>query len=285
MDSEKNRKGNITFIIFTYNDGYRVEYSIRNLKPFGEVIVSDQESTDNTVEIANKLSVRVASRKATGKPFIETQELLDTVEGLATNDWIYWGFVDNILPKTLLEKMVKISHQDKYKHVFIPIYTYLWGDTKNVYVKAAYGCFWKKGMMDFRQNRIHNMGKFLGKKEEELRLPMKPKYAMRHFSLYDMNKFLSSHWRYAQTEAEQKYRDGKRLGFVYLFGSMARYFWIFWGGIKAGTRGLLVSLLYSFFRLMMCVRLYELEHGWTLESIEAEYAKEKKKLVEEIEAK
>lgn len=281
---EQNHKGNISFFIFTYNDGYRVEHAIRNLRPFGEVIVSDQESTDNTKEIADKLGVHFASRKATGKPFIEQQELLNTVSGLANNDWIYWGYVDNILPKTLLLKMAEISRQDKIKYVYLPVFTYLWGDTKNVILKAEYSCFWKKGMVDFTDNRVHGMGRFLGKPEEILHLPIRLEFAMRHFSLYDLNKFIPAHLRYANTEAEQKFQDGKRFSVRYLFGSMGHYFYLFYGGLKTGIRGLMIALLYTNFRLMLAMRLYEMEHNLNLETIEAEYAKAKQQIIGEIES-
>ena len=133
--------------------------------------------------------------------------------------------------------------------------------------------------------RVRWIRRFLGQPEEALHLPKSSEYAMRHFSLYDLNKFVPAHLRYANTEAEQKFKDGKKLTPVYLFGSMGNYFYLFYkGGFRAGMRGLLVALLYVFFRLMVSVRLYELEHGLDLESIEAEYAKAKRRIVADIEA-
>lgn len=279
-------KSNISFILFTYNDAYRLEYIIRNLKPYGEVIISDQESVDNSKEIAEKLGAKFTTRKATGQPFIERQELLDTVTTIASFDWIYWGYVDNFLPKQLCEKLVEISLQDKIKYVYLPVHTYLWGDTQNVIAKAEYPCFFKKGTVDFSNNKIHGMGKFLGKEDEKLHLPQTKEMAMRHFSLYDLNKFILAHLKYANTEAEQKFKDGKRLSLFYLLGSMGRYFYLFYlkGGLRAGIRGLMVGFLYGSFRVMVSMRLYELEHNLNLETIEAEYVKAKIKLVKEIES-
>ena len=273
---------NITFVIFVYNEEKRIGLLTRNLIKYGQVMFMDDGSTDNSKEIAENLGAKFIRRPA-GPMHTETQDMLEFVKKHVTTPWIFWSYVDNLLPKTLLEKITEISRQDKIKYVYVPIFTYLWGDTKNIYVKAAYGCFWKKDMVDFSQNRIHSMSRFLGREEEKLRLPMRLEYAMRHFSLYDMDKFMSKHWQYAKVEAEQKFADGKRLTPVYLFGSMGHYLWIFWAGIKSGMRGILVSLLYAFFRLMVCVKLYELEHGLDLETIEAEYVKEKQKLVDEIE--
>ncbi len=285
MDENQPQAGNISFVIFTYNDGYRLEYALRDFLPYGEVIVSDQESTDNTREIAEKFGAKVISRQANGKSFIETQELLDQVSQAASNDWLYWGYVDNILPKTLLEKLVEISRQQKIKYVYIPVFTYLWGDTRQVMAKAEYPCFFKKGVVDFSNNKIHGMGKFLGKPDELLHLPQTHEFAMRHFSLYDLNKFITAHLRYANAEVEQKFKDGKRFSLLYLFGSMGHYFYLFYKrGFKAGTRGLLVALLYVFFRLMVAFRLYELEHNLDLQSIESEYAKVKEAIVKEIES-
>ena len=275
---------NITFVIFVYNEEKRIGLLTRNLIKYGQVLFMDDGSTDQSKEIAESLGARFLRRPA-GPTFTETQERLDFVNQHVTTSWIFWSYVDNFLPKSLLEKLTEISQQDKIKYVYVPIFTYLWGDTKNVYVKAAYGSFWKKGMVDFTNNRIHSMGRFLGKEEEKLKLPMRSEYAMRHFSLYDMEKFLTGHWRYAKTEAELKFADGKRLTPVYLFGSMGHYLWIFWGGIKSGMRGILIALLYAFFRLMVCVKLYELEYGWNVETIEAEFVKEKQKIVESIEGK
>ncbi len=284
MDLNNQHQGNITFLIFTYNDGYRLEAAIRNLRPFGEVIVSDQESTDNCKEIAEHLGAKFISRKATGKPFIETQELLDEMTAAASHDWLFWSNVDYLMPKTLLLKLVEMSHQNKYKIVYIPIYTYLWGDIKNIYVKAAYPSFFRKGFMDMRNTRIHNLGKFIGTPDQVLRLPMKMEYAMRHFSLYDLNKFIPSHARYVMTEAQQNFDAGRRITYPRLFGSMGYYFYLFYGGLKSGMRGVLVGLLYAYFKLLVAVRMFELENNLNLETIEAAYAVEKQKLVAEAES-
>jgi hypothetical protein len=66
---------------------------------------------------------------------------------------------------------------------------------------------------------------------------------------------------------------------------MGRYFYLFYlkGGVRAGIRGLMVGFLYSAFRVMLAMRLYELEHGLNLETIEAEYVKAKQKIVADIE--
>lgn len=274
----------ITFVIFTFNEENRVEQLVRNLIKYGEVLLLDDGSTDRTKEIAESLGARLVRRPVNPLYYTETQAMLEFAKTHIQTRWIYWSYVDNLLPKTLLEKMAEISKQDKIKIVHIPIFTYLWGETGHEVIRAAYPNFFHKDFVNFSQNRIHGMGSFLGSKEEVLKLPWKKEFAIRHFSLYDLNKFVLGHLNYAQREAEEKFKDGKRLTLSYLLGSQLKYFYLFYKhGWRLGLKGLYIALLYVFFRLMVGVRLYELQNNLNLDTIEAEFAKDKQKIVDEVE--
>jgi|GEM_PF-797789 len=279
-----NGVNNITFILFSFNEENRIEHVVRNLVPYGEVYLLDGGSTDKTQEIAERWGAHFVTRPVIKTAHVETAEMFEFAKSLIKTDWVYWGYVDNLLPKTLLDKMTEISRRDEFAYVYIPIYTYLWGETTVPMIKASYANFFKKDLMDFSNNRMHGVGKFIGSKNQILHLPNKLEYAIRHFSLYDVNKFVNGHLRYANAEAEEKLEIGKKFSLWYMFGSMGHYFYLFYRrGFRAGAKGFFVSLLYAFFRLMVFVRLFELERGITLESIEAEFAKEKKKIVSEVE--
>jgi hypothetical protein len=199
---------------------------------------------------------------------------------------MYYGWVDILLTKNLLKKLVELSRQTKYKRVSLPVYTYMWGDTGHRMMKAKYPCFFMKDFVTFKGNYIHHLGTFLGKPEEDLQLPYDKNAAMYHYSLYDLNKFVQGHLRYANEEAKYKFENGvRKFSWFYTFGSMWNYFRLFYlnGGWRMGTIGLLNGLLFVFFRLMLATRLYELEHGITIESQEAEYQKSKKRILGEIE--
>ncbi len=276
-------KSNITFIIFTYNEERRISYAIRNFIKYGEVILMDGGSTDKTQEISEKLGAKFFTRPKSSKPFVETEENFELIKSIIKTDWLYWGYTDNIAPKTLVEKMVEISNQDIIKSVNIPLYTYLWGNT-NHYAHKSYAPFlYHKDYIDFKDNYIHGLGKFTGKKNQQIFLEDKEEYALKHFSVYVINKFVTGHLRYAETEAIQKFERGEKFSFIKMVASMIRYMFIYGRHCyKNGTLGFMIVLNYMFFRLMTYVKLYELENNITLESVEVKYGKKKDELLKEF---
>ncbi len=276
--------GKISFILFSYNEERRIEYAVRNFRPYGEVYVFDGGSTDRTREVAETNGARFILRPASSKPQVETQEMFLFVKSQVSTGYIFWSYVDNLCPARLLDKLGEIASEGKFKYVSIPLHTYLWGDTARV---AQYGrtpCFFHKDFIDFSGNRIHGMGKFTGSKTQILELPDRPDYAIKHFSVYDMHKFVLSHLRYAETEAEEAFKAGRRFSWIQTLGGMARYFFIFSRGWRSNGENFFSGFLYAFFRFMARLRLYELEHNITTEGIESEYRKAKLQLLDEIES-
>ncbi|HPY08865.1 MAG TPA: glycosyltransferase [bacterium] len=273
---------NITFVIFTYNEEKRIPYVIRNFIKYGEVFIMDDGSTDRTKEISEEMGAKYFLRPKTGKAYVENQEIFDFVKSKIKTDYIYWGFADNIAPKTLVEKLVEVSSQNKYKLVLIPLYTYLWGNTKNFAIKFFSPLFFHKDYVDFSNNHIHETGKFIGKKNQKLVLPNKEKFALHHFSTYDINKFVVGHLRYAEAEAFGKFESNKKFSVVRTILAMIRYAWICRRSLKNFSQGIIIISSYAFFRLMTYAKLYELENNINLENIENNYSKQKEKILKDF---
>ncbi|MBF05472.1 hypothetical protein CL644_02080 [bacterium] len=270
---------NITFVIFTYNEEKRIEYAIKNFKNFGEVLIMDGGSDDNTEKIATELGATFLRRPITDKPFTENQKNLDFIKEHISTDWIYWGYCDNTAPKKLLEKMCELSEQTKYKKVSIPMYTYLWGYTKNHVQESHIPVLFHKDYTDFSNNYIHGFGDFLGTEDEILELPLKKELALCHFSTYNESKFVKGYMRYGEEEAKQKFERKEKFKVSKLFAAMLRYLWIYKRALRNPRLGVLVMLNMSFGRLMTYTRLYELENDITLDSIEDRYSKEKEEIL------
>lgn len=273
---------NITFVLFTYNEEKRIAYAVKNLIKYGDVALMDGGSTDKTKEVAEQLGAKYFLRPPSDKPQVETQTNFDFIKSKISTDWIYWGYVDNIAPKSLLEKLTEISAQDKIKMVLIPLYTYLWGNTRHYAHKGYSPFFYHKDFMDYRQNNIHGMGQFTGTKEQILKLPNKEEFALKHFSTYNIGKFINTHFKYAETEAAGKFQAGVKFSLLKMFAAMVRYSWIYRRSLRNGVLGIIIILAYNFYRLLAYAKLYELENGINLESIEKNYSEAKEKMLEEF---
>jgi glycosyltransferase involved in cell wall biosynthesis len=274
---------NITFILFTYNEEKRLPFVIRNFSKYGKICLMDGGSTDRTKEIAESMGASFYVRPKSTKPNTETVENFNFIKTFLKTDWIYWGYVDNIAPKTLMDKLEEISHQDSIKQVIISLYTYLWGNTKQYALKSRAPFFFHKDFVDFNNNHIHGIGKFIGQKNQQLFLPNVEQYALKHFSTYNVAKFVTGHMRYAEAEALEKFQAGQKFGILKLFKAMLGYLWIFgkynW---KNGKLGLLIVLNYMMYRLMTYTRLYEYENNISLESIEENYSLKKEQILQEF---
>lgn len=276
-------KKNISFILFAYNEEKRIAYAIKNLINFGDVFVLDGGSTDSTRKISEDLGAVFVSRPENKQPFMETEENFEFIKKIIKTDWIYWGYVDNILPKTLLEKLGEISQQGKFKYVNIPIYTYLWGNTKHYAHKGYSPFFYHKDFITFKKNHIHGLGKFTGEPDQVLFLENKEDYAIKHFSTYTINKFIPGHLRYAETEAAQKFERGEKFSLFKMLGAMIRYMYIYGKySYKNGVLGIIITLNYAFYRLLTYSKLYELEHSITIDSVEKNYSIAKENMLQEF---
>jgi hypothetical protein len=278
-------KSKISFVIFVKNEEKRIGNVVKNLRSFGTVYVLDGGSDDSTKKIVEEQGGVFVARPQTVWPLIESEEMFEFIKKLVPTSWVFWGYADYILPKDLLLKMKEISEQDKIKYVYIPVLTYLWGYTKYPIILGNYSNFFRKEYMNFKNNPLHRMGKFTGTKDEEYFLPSKDKYSIRHFSLYNMEKFMKAHIVYALVEADIKKSNGKKFSLFYTFGSMANYFRLFYRrGYKAGVVGILSALMYVFFRLMVALRMYEVDNNLDLETMEFEFNKEKQRLLKDVES-
>lgn len=274
---------NITFVFFTYNEERRIPFVIENFKKYGEIIIMDGGSTDKTKEISEKLGAKFFVRPVSDKPYVETQENFDFIKSKLNTDWIFWGYVDNLAPKSLLDKLAEISAQSTVKMVLTPLYTYLWGNTEHFAHKGYTQMFFHKDYIDFSDNHIHGMGKFTGDKSDILRLPNKREFALVHFSVYNIKKFVTGHLRYAESEALEKQKNGKKFSVIIMFAAILRYLWLFGkNGYRNGALGTIVMLSYAFSRFMTYVKLYELERGLTLDKIEDNYSVLKNKMLEDF---
>lgn len=270
---------NITFVIPAKNEEKRIKYVLDCLKDCGNILILDDESTDRTVEIAKQYGAEVCAIKSAAG-VTETEEIMEKVHELTKTDWIYWGFVDEILARPLVEKITELSGQDKYKAVWILRKNYNYG---GVNLDNGYALrFFKKGAIDFEDNKIGRFGKIIVPKDEVFYLPKKDKYAIHHFSTYNVERFEIAHSRYSTLEAESNLALGKKFSGFKLVCRPIYYFFkylIKGGAWRWGWRGIIIAAQYAFYFFNIYAKMWEIENKVTIESIEKQYSEMKGRLL------
>lgn len=273
-------KSNITFIIFTYNEEKRIEYPIKCFLPYGEVIVSDDSSTDNTVKIARNLGAKVIKRK-THAPFVENKEETDYIFSHVKTDWVFWGFADEMVPKTCLELYKKISLESKYKIVIQKRKTLLY-DSNSEFVPCDVSInFFRKDALNFSDNTIHQMGKFAShiKPSEVLYLPPVDEYSVYHFSRYNTESVIKNFNIYSSFHAQSTSEKflGVKLIFIPIYTFLNIYFLL--GAFQYGLKGFIVSVQFTIYSFLTLSKAYEKSQKINLNSIEKNFISGKEKIL------
>lgn len=272
----------ITFLVFTFNEARRLDYILRCIQPYGDIVVIDNFSADKTVEIARRYTGKVYQFKNPG--YVENEETMSFALSKANTKWVYLTYVDELLPKPLLEELVRISKQDRYDIVEIYRKNYMYGQEVYNYGKHHLRMFLPNSV-DFKGNIVHKLGHYLVSKDRVQKISATDNMSIWHFSSYNSNKLESAHNRYANLEASQLHAAGKRFSGLRAIFKFIFYFWgtyVGLGGIRGGWPGLFISVQIAYFKFSIEARLWEFENNVTLESIEETYDKLKERLIKPL---
>lgn len=262
----------ITFLVFTFNEERRLEHYLRNIQGWGRIVIIDNYSTDKTREIAARYTEHIYSFRNPG--YIENKETMDFALSKVDTQWVYLGYVDELLPKLLLEQLVRIAQEDRYKIVEIYRKNFMYGQEIFNYGKHHLRMF-VPGVVDFTGNIVHKLGKFLVPQHQIVKVPASDQTSLWHFSSYNTCRLELAHSRYAELEAKQRHEVLKQKfsGFRALW-KLVFYFWgtyIGLGGFRGGWPGLFISIQIAYFKFSIEARLWEYDNGVSLEEIERRY--------------
>lgn len=272
---------NITFIIFTQNEEKRIEYPIKCFLPYGEVIVSDDHSTDNTVAIAKKLGATVIQRKIKEEKYgyAENKEETDFIFRHVKTDWVFWGFADNMVPKACLDLYVKIAKENKYKIVVQKLKTLLYENRDYFPHINVTTRFFRKDSIDFSNNVIHQIGKYAKhvKPNDMLYLSPIDEYSIYHFSTQTTTSIIAAANSYSSTQAKSSLTKSSGLKIFIMPFIHFLYIYVLNGSFRYGIEGFFVAAQYSFYHVLVYSKVYENMHHLTPASIEENFFTKKKK--------
>lgn len=272
---------NITFLVFTLNEERRLPSFMRCINGYGDIVVIDNYSSDATLDIAQRYTDRVFLHHNPG--YIENQETMSFVLKKVRTRWAYLAFVDEFLPKRLLNILLELSLQDRYTIVEIYRKNFMYGREVFNYGKHHLRMF-VPGSVDYEANVVHKLGNYLVPRSEVYRVPKTSETSLWHFSSYTTRELEGVHTRYANIEAPQRSHIlHQSFSGVRALWKLVFYFWgtyIGLGGFRGGWPGLFISIQIAYFKFSVEARLWEIDNGVTVELVEALYDKWKAELTD-----
>ncbi|EPS3559853.1 glycosyltransferase family 2 protein [Campylobacter jejuni] len=246
----------ISIIIIVKNAEQTLLECLNSLKDFDEIILLNNESSDNTLNIANEFKKDFANLHIYHSAFIGFGALKNLALSYAKNDWILSIDADEVLENECIKELknlelqedniIALSRKNLYKGEWIKACGW-WPD----YVLRIFN----KNFTRFNDNLVH----------ESLVLPSNVKKihlknGLRHYSYKDISHLIDKMQYYSSLWAKQNIH--KKSG---VLKANLRAFWTFFrnyflkNGFLYGYKGFIISVcnaLGTFFKYM---KLYELQ--------------------------
>jgi glycosyltransferase involved in cell wall biosynthesis len=245
-----NEPNKISVIIITKNEEQNITDCLNSVKWADEIIIMDAESSDKTIEFAKNFTDKVFIRKWNGYSDQKNYAL-----SLTKNEWVLSLDADERVTDELKNEILSsdLSIADGYK---ISRANYFLG-------RLIRGCGWShdyqlrlfiKSKTKVTERMVHE-GFIVDGKIAEL------KSSMLHYSYRKFHDAMNKINKYSTLEAQEKYQHKKVNGFTILLNPFIAFvqFFIFRKGFIDGTYGLLVSIMHAMTKMMMYIKMWELQ--------------------------
>lgn len=245
-------KSKISVTILAKNAQKTLFECLKSVEKFDEVILLDNQSSDETIEIAKQFG----NVKIYQSEFIGFGPLKNLAISYAKNDWILSLDSDEILENELIEEIAALQLEEGKYYSFV---------RKNFYRgQWVKGCGWypdwvkrifNKREITFKDDLVHE-GLDTQKAQE-----VKLKGCIRHYTMECIDDILSKMNRYTTLSAQELKQRGKK-GSV--GGAIARFILVFIKdyffrmGWRYGYRGFVISWCNASGAMFKYLKLYEL---------------------------
>jgi glycosyltransferase involved in cell wall biosynthesis len=247
----------ISVVILTKNSAKYIERCLGVLQAFPEVVIVDNGSTDQTMEIAE----RFANVKIYQREFCGFGPLKNIGAGLASHDWVFFVDSDEIVSPELVKKILgqQLSEQEVYRFY-----------RKNYYAgRLIDGCNWDNDYVvrlynrkttSFNDNQVHES---IQTNNLTVTTLSDRNSFIYHFPYSNTRQLMAKLEHYADLYAENKLGHKK----VKLWTIPFRFFMAFIKsyllkkGFKYGYEGFLISCYNAMGVLVKYLKLYELSNA------------------------
>ncbi len=256
----------LTFVIFAFNEENRIARVLKNLIPFAKVLIVDNFSSDKTVEIAKSYGSKVLLNKNNG--WVEDEETVLRIWNAVDTNWIYWGFMDEMIELATFGAINQAINSEKYDIINITRKNYFYGRFFYDAFSDRLDRVFKKEAIDFHANKIHHMGKRTVPNERVLRLDKA--YFVHHF-INSTAKTCAASWNnYSDIEIiEGHRRKGASLALIFI-RAIKRMFLnlVVRKGYKAGFAGVYFCIFSIWYDILVEIKMKEYKLNINQSSIE-----------------
>ncbi len=247
----------ISVVISAFNEEKNIKDCLQSVKWADEIIVVDNSSTDKTKKIASRFTSKIFTRP--------NYKMLNKNKNFgfskATGDWILNLDADERTSPKLQKEIKKAIATKNFSGFRIPRKNIIFGK----WIK--HGLWWpdyqlrlfRKDKGKFPQIHVHEKIKVMGK-VETLKNPMI------HYNYQTVSQFVDKlNHIYTDNEAKNLLKSGKKIHWYDAIRMPANDFLsVFFAreGYKDGLHGLALSLLQSFYSLVVFLKVWEAQKFW-----------------------
>lgn len=243
----------LSAIVLTRNEEKNILLCLKSLTFCDELLVIDDNSTDQTVILAKKHGAKVMTHPLSN----DFSQQRNFALGKAQGDWVLFVDADEQVDKRLQNDIKKAIQQDKIDGFYLKRRDCLWGKP------LFHG---ESGHREIVRLARKNAGKWEGKVHEVWNVK-EPTRSLEHYLLHyphqSIVEFLSEINYYTSLRAHELFQQGVRVRWwdIILYPK-AKFFqnYLLRTGFLDGVRGLIVALLMSLHSFLVRGKLWELQN-------------------------
>ena len=251
----------LSVIIITKNEQERIKACLESVKWADEIIVVDQGSTDQTLEIVKKYNAKIFHSESDD---FSVRRNLGAEK--AAGDWLLYIDADERVSEDLKKELFDIFEDSKYSAYAVSRQNIIWGEYKK------YGPF----SPDWVIRLLHkaHFRKWIGKVHEYPQFEGELGYTKNsfiHLTHRDVEQVILKNLAWSKIDAKLRFDSHhptmSSWRFVRSFLTETWNQGIGRKGLFNGTVGVIDSLMQTFFLLTSYIRLWEMQHTKPLNEI------------------
>lgn len=261
----------ISAFIVSKNEGHLLENCIKSVLFCDEIIVINLESTDKTIEIAQKYNAKIV----TIAPLPVIEMIHEKYIKITKNNWVLITDPDEVTATELANELqnyfLTLNDSNTIGVVNVPIIYYFknhklkgtsWGGVKS----RTY--LIHKERYIFTSN-VHN-GRFLKDGFQSNNIVFNGENYVKHYWMQGYKQIFEKHLRYLKNEGKSRYNSGQRTTILQILKIPYNQFinsFVYARGFKDGFVGLFLSVFRAWYFTAANVALYKYQNKQSKNSI------------------